>query len=236
MLPLFALLLTLVAVLVSSTAAAVVNALRAEWQARRRTRARADEVALIAAAAQRWRVTPGEWGGPVTDAFAGASFESLGLPTLPFEPTRRRTANGTYRIVHVPACATLDLAAQRTGLEPNGDGLLVAGWDPVTGDDIAVVVLGPLVQVPLARVPWRWIADLDAQAENAQASNTLTEDSCAVAEPASIDRQPDRPEPAPDRAAAPTLRLVHWPDRPAYTTIGQSTDDAAPEPGWRRAA
>ena len=243
MLTLLSVAATLAAVLVSSTVAALVSWAQAAWGARRRAAARADEVALIAAAAQRWRMTPAEWGGPPADAFAGATFDALGMAPLPLRPDRRRTDHGVYRLVHVPPCPTLDLAAQRTGLETGGDGLLVVGWDPVSGDDTAVVVLGPLVQVPLARVPWAWIAALGGAAEPlagpaAAGKPAVGAPAPAALRPAAVRRPRVRPVVAGDRPAVPALRLVHWPDRPAHPTIGVGAPDRAPPepPGWRRAA
>lgn len=228
MLIFLALATTLGAVLISSTATAVLRALREALQARRRAQARADEVALIAASAQRWHTAPTEWGGG-GGAFAGASFQALGLPTNPLAPARRRTPNGVYRIVHVPSCDTLDLAAERTGVEAGRDGLLVVGWDPASGQDTAAIVLGPLVQVPLARVPWAWIAHLDALAGRQSADK-------AERPAGGTDRARPRMRSAPDRTAVPALRLVHWPDRPAHPTIGDGSDRAPPELEWQRAA
>ena len=236
MILLFALVATLGAVLVSSTAAAAVSAVRVEWQARRRARARDEQVALIAASAQRWHAARAEWGGG-GGSFAGASFETLGLPTNPLDPERRRTGHGVFRIVHVPPCPTLDLASERTDVETGRDGLLVVGWDETSGHATAAVVLGPLVQVPLARVPWEWIAALDAP------TTPVATTPEAVVAPAAPRVEAERPRPAPDRPAIPALRLVHWPDRPAHPTIGATPDRAptpeperSPEPGWRRAA
>ena len=227
MLLLLALAVTLGAVLVSSTVAAVACVLRGRIRSERRAGARAAEVALIAASAQRWHAARAEWGGG-GGTFAGASFRTLGLPTNPLDPARRRTDHGVYRIVHVPSCDTLDFAATRTGVDTGRDGLLVVGWDPVSGDATAAIVLGPLVQVPLARVPWAWIAALDAEP---LPQPTEADDPARGAE-----RARPRPTGAPDRAAVPALRLVHWPDRPAHPIIGATPDRAPPEPGWRRAA
>ncbi len=235
---LFSLAVTLGAVLASSMAAAVVSSFLRGRTLRRRAEARADEVALLAAAAQRWRMTPAAWGGPQADGFAGVSFDALGLPTVPRRADRRQTANGVYQIVHVPSCPTLDRAARRTGQETGRDGLLVVGWDPETGDDTAVVVLGPLVQVPLASVPWAWIAELSRPAASASVAPS--------ARPAER-RSPSRPTVAADRAVqAPVqpLRLVSWPLPPeadvptADATDGGAADESPPpvRPRWRRAA
>ena len=217
---------TLGAVLLSSTGAATLSAWRRTRAARRRAEARADEVALLAAAAQRWCMTPAAWGGAPTDGFAGVSFDALGVAPRLRRPDQRRTANGLYQMVHVPACATLDRAAARTGQETGRDGLLVVGWDPVTGDDTAAVVLSPLVQVPLASVPWAWIAEL---------SRPTPAEAASEADAAVAPRTPDRPATAADRPAAPArLRLVSWPSPPAAPETGGS--EPRHPPGWRRAA
>lgn len=225
MLVLFATGVTLAAVLASSTAAALVAALRAALGARRRARLRAEELLLLGAAAQRWLATPAAWGGPA-DGFRGASFDAIGQTALPLRPDVRRTPNGRYRLIPVPPCPSLDRAAARTGLDAGRDGLLVIGWDERTGAAEAVIVLSPLVQVPLARVPWAWIATL-AWPDDERPAEAL-----GPAEPTPA-RGPERPAPAADREAARSpLRLVHWADPPART------DRAPPRRGalWRRAA
>ena len=225
-LPLFALSVTLAAVLLCSTVAATVDALRIALAARRRARARADELLLLGAAVQRWRLTPAAWGG-AADGFGGVSFGALGLATLPLRPGLRRTDHGVYRLVHVPACAALDRAAVRTGLDAGGDGVLVVGWDPVSGEASAAVVLSGLVQVPLARVPWAWIAELTASAPPAPPASVR-----ARTRSRGADCAPDR------RPCRPVLRLVHWPDRPRSPHGGAEAGRAPPGRGavWRRAA
>lgn len=235
MLVLFALGYTLVAVLASAGAAAVVSGLRAEAAARRRARVRDAELANLAAAAQRWRVTPRVLGGPAADGFGGVSFDALGLETRLFRPSERRTESGVYRMVPVPPCAAVDAAASRAGLDAGGDALLVVGHDPVSGHDAAVVVLSPLVQIPLARVPWGWIAELSRR-------------EAPAARPAEPLRAPDRPAPAADRPEAPRptpLRLVAWAGRPIEPR-SHGPDRPSERPGrpppvrrltrWRRAA
>ena len=238
---LFALAVTAAAVLASSTAAAALSAALRVARARRRASARAGETALVAAAAQRWRTTPAAWGGPSADGFAGASLAAFGLPSAHRQPGRWRTESGVYRLVHVPACPTLDRAADRAGHETGGDGLLAVGWDPATGDDTAVVVLGPLLQIPLARVPWAWIAALDHDAAGARESPSgtagvagsdvlgldvagldvagLDVDGPAVRRTPAL-RVVARLVAAPDRPAVPPLRLVSWPERPSWPVIG----------------
>ena len=189
----------------------------------------ADELALLAAAAQRWRLTPAAWGGAPTDGFAGASFDAIGVERLPLHPGLRRTASGLYRVVPLPPCSALDRAAVRTGLDPGGDGLLVIGWDPVSGVDQAVVVLSALVQVPLARVPWEWVATLSAAPRRPPppASTSLPADP----------PRPIRPARADDRALVRTgLRRVGWPDPPQRDAADTQRGPPARGAAWRRSA
>ncbi|WP_412068865.1 hypothetical protein [Rubrivirga sp. IMCC43871] len=220
---------TAMAMLFSGVVAGAVGAGRQAMAGRRRREARADELALLAAAVRRWRVTPAEWGG-AGDGFQGVSFDAVGVATCPARGGRH-TPHGRYRIVRVPPCADLDAALVRIGHAPGADGVLVVGWDPVTGEDAATIVLGPLVQVPLARVPWAWIAQLGwPQA----ATPVLPESPLPTAQ-----TRPSRQRAvAPDRPSAPSavsLRLVHWPERPPGAGVTES-ERAPPHVPWRRAA
>lgn len=102
-------------------------------------------------------------GGPADAArgFHGLTVDMLGLPADPQHPTVRHTASGTYRLLPVPPGAALDAAAERLGTEtPAGGGLLVVGTGEAPEDAVAVLVLGPLVQVPLDAVPWPLVRTL----------------------------------------------------------------------------
>ena len=228
------------AVLASAGTAAVVSGLRDEAAGRRRAQVRAAELANLAAAAQRWRLTPAVLGGPTTGGFADVSFDALGLRTRLFRPHERRTAHGIYQLVAVPACPTLDAAAARAGLDAGGDGLLVVGHDPVSGEDAAVVVLSPLVQIPLARVPRAWIAELSRAVRPTLEAQPVPEAVPAPRAPARPEAAADRPAVGPPTAPLPSpLRLVGWPPRPSAPLPETGTLDPPPLrrlTAWRRAA
>lgn len=83
------------------------------------------------------------------------SVAGLGLAPDPHSETVRRTASGAYRLLPVPPCAALRRAAERLGAEASlSGGLLVVGTGGEPGEAVAVLVLGPLVQVALDAVPW----------------------------------------------------------------------------------
>lgn len=124
---------------------------------RRSARARATEAGWLAALAQRWFRAPAALGGPADPArgFRDVSVAALGLSPDPRDPAARRTASGTYRLIAVPPCAALRTVAERLGVEASvGGGLLVVGTGGRPGEAVAVLVLGPLVQVALDAVPW----------------------------------------------------------------------------------
>ena len=152
---------TAVAVLASRGLVGVVSVPLAGPRARRRMEARAAEVGWTAAAAQRWSLTPAKLGGPSAPGFGELDFDALGLPHGPRHASVRHTSCGTLRLLPVAPCATLDGCAALLGAEVSaGGGLLVVGTDTVPEDAVAVLVLGPLVQVRLPHVPWAWVRDL----------------------------------------------------------------------------
>lgn len=225
---LFSLGVTVAAVLASSTAAGVFCALRDAHAAWRRAEARASDLALLGAAVQRWRLTPAAWGGAPSDSFEQVSIPALGLSSLLHRPDRRRTPNGEYRLIHVASCPILNRALRFAGLDEGTDGVLVVGWDRTTGQDGAVLVLSPLFQVPLARVPWRWIGDLVQKA-----SGALDMEESPEAEGGD---EPPRTRRAADREPMhPVLRLVHWPTPEAPAADARPDGGRAPPP-LRRAA
>lgn len=154
---------TTACVLLSRALTAAVAAIRAPSVRRRQTAARACEAGRLAARAQTWFRSPVVLGGceaPET-GFAGVTFAALGLAS----DARgvRHTAVGRYRLIPVAPCATLAGCARLVGTdEPVAGGLLVVG----TGETpaVAVLVLGPLVQVTLPQVPWGWIRSLTTPA------------------------------------------------------------------------
>lgn len=196
----FALLCTLAAALLSSTAAALWHRVRTDVQQRRRLQARAEEAALVAAAVQRWAATPDAWGGGASAGIARATLDAVGLANRPLAPGVYATQTGCYRVVPVPPCAQLDRAAARMATEaPVGGGLLVVGTGGASEDAVAVLVLGPLVQVALERVPWAWIRPLRAVPVMAAPAGTLAETRLTDAPEAPVIGSP-APGPRLDRA------------------------------------
>ncbi len=132
-------------------------------EARRRAQARATEAGWLAARAQLWLRTPALLGGPTdeTRGFHDLTVDMLGLRPDVQQPTVRHTASGSYRLLPVPPCAALTAAAARLCTEaPAGGGLLVVGTGDVPEDAVAVLVLGPLVQISLDAVPWTLVRAL----------------------------------------------------------------------------
>jgi hypothetical protein len=183
---------TLTSVLLARGAVAAVGALLAGPRATRRAEARADEAGWIAAAAQRWALTPAALGGPseTAGAFRALTFADLGLPADPAHPDVRRTAVGTYRLLAAPSDA-LDSYATHLGTDVAAGGLLVVGTDDAPEDAVAVLVLSPLVQVRLSAVPWAWVRALTTPA-----ADTL------------VAAAPSKPAPGPVRAVVRTPALV----------------------------
>ena len=152
---------TLVAVVTSRLGAALATAVLAGPRAARRLRVRVAEAGFVAAAVQRWLVTPAALGGPAAGrvCFDAVTFDTLGLACG--ARGARRTMAGTLRLIPVAPCATLDGCAALVGAErPDAGGLLVVGTCETPGEAVAVLVLGPLVQVRLPDVPWAWIRAL----------------------------------------------------------------------------
>ena len=198
----FALVTTATATLLSGVLAAVVTS---GLEARRRTRravARADEVALLAAAVQRWRLTPPAWGGAPGVGFEGVSLEAIGAAVCPVT-RRRRTASGAYSVVHVPSGPALDRALGRVGMDAGTDGVLVVGRDPETFETAAALVLGPLLQVPLAGVPWGL---LSAGASPAALPSAALEAPEPISRTGPHPTRRRRSETSPSRASLPTWR------------------------------
>ncbi len=140
-----------------------MSVLLAAPRARRRREVRAAEAGWIAAAAQRWSLTPAVLGGPAAaDAgFAGLDFAALGLSHDARHADVRHTPSGTVRLLPIAPCATLDGCAALLGTDvAAGGGLLVVATDATPEDAVAVLVLGPLVQVRLPHVPWTWVRNL----------------------------------------------------------------------------
>ena len=139
--------------------------MRAGPRAERRVGARAAEVGFVAAAVQRWSLTPEALGGPAAGRahFDAVTFDALGLAAG--ATGVRRTPLGTLRLLPVAPCATLDGCAALVGTEPpTAGGLLVVGTCETPAEAVAVLVLGPLVQVRLPAVPWAWIRALTTPA------------------------------------------------------------------------
>lgn len=153
---LIALAVTAASVLVSEVATALIVRACRPSQARRRAQARATETGGLAARAQRWLLTPPGLGGPADAAggFRGLTVAALGLCADPQRPAVQRTASGAYQLLPVPPCAALRAAAERLGVGASIGGLLVVGTDEAPEEAVAVLVLGPLVQIPLDAVPW----------------------------------------------------------------------------------
>ena len=129
--------------------------------------ARATEAGWVASLAQQWFRSPVILGGADAPAsgFAGLTFDALGLTAALHHPDVRRTAVGTYRLVPVAPCAALDRYAASVGADPcTSGGLLVVGTCERPDEAVAVLVLGPLVQVRLPAVPWAWIRRLTTPA------------------------------------------------------------------------
>ena len=158
-----ALLVTLAAVLLARAVAALVWMTLAGTRARRLVEARAIEAGHIGALAQRWSLTPAMLGGPILpgEGFGAVTFDTFGLAHDPAHADVRHTAVGSYRLIPVAPCATLSGCAALAGTEaPAGGGLLVVGTGEDPADAVAVLVLGPLVQVRLPAVPWAWVREL----------------------------------------------------------------------------
>ena len=129
----------------------------------------------------------------------------------------RRTAVGTYRLVPVAPCAILDRYAASVGADPcTSGGLLVVGTCERPDEAVAVLVLGPLVQVRLPAVPWAWIRDLTTPATDplmppatavAPATDPLTTPATAVAPARPLHTLPQRERRMPSwRSPKPTTR------------------------------
>jgi hypothetical protein len=174
---------TLTSALLARGVVAAVGAQLAGPRASRRAEARADEAGWIAAAAQRWALTPAALGGPSepAGAFRGLTFADLGLAADPARADLRRTAVGTYRLLAAEG-DVLDSYATNLGTEVAAGGLLVVGTDEAPEDAVAVLVLGPLVQVRLPAVPWAWV----------RALTTPTADPLVAATPPKPTRAPGR--------------------------------------------
>jgi hypothetical protein len=157
---------TVAAVLLARGAVALAAVALAGPRARLRAETRAAEAGWIASAAQRWSLSPPALGGPVVpaDGFRELTFAGLGLAHDAGRPDLQRTATGTYRLVAVDPCETLDGCAALAHTEAPSGALLVVGTDEAPEDAVAVLVLGPLVHVRLPRVPWRWIRELTTPA------------------------------------------------------------------------
>lgn len=189
---LLALAATAASVFLSEVAAALVVRLCRPSRARRRAQARATEAGWLAARAQTWFLTPAPLGGPADAArgFRDLTVADLGLCADPQHPTVRHTASGAYRLLPVPPCAALHAAAERLGAEASvGGGLLVVGMDEAPEDAVAVLVLGPLVQIPLDAVPWTLV-------------RALTTPRADPLVPAAAPAMPTAEVPMPRRAAA----------------------------------
>lgn len=132
-------------------------------RARRRMEARGVEAGNIAALAQRWSRTPAVLGGPVLadEGFGAVTFDTLGLHRDAHHARVRHTDIGTYRLLAVAPCETLSGCAALAATEaPAGGGLLVVGTCDQPDEAVAILVLGPLVQIPLPAVPWGWVRRL----------------------------------------------------------------------------
>ena len=159
--------LTLAAVALSTTLAVAIRTRRAGARARRVVASRETEAGHVAALAQRWSRTPAVLGGPVLpgEGFGAVTFDTLGLARDARHASVRRTDIGTYQLLAVAPCAALDgLAATADTPPPAGGGLLVVGTCERPEGAVAVVVLGPLVQIRLPDVPWAWVRDLMTRA------------------------------------------------------------------------
>ncbi|HEX9951473.1 MAG TPA: hypothetical protein VGB53_06865 [Rubricoccaceae bacterium] len=140
------------------------------------------------------------------DGFAVLSLDCLGLAADPRRPDVRRTAVGTYRLVRVAPCAVLDRYGARVGAEAcTGGGLLVVGTCEAPDQAVAVLVLGPLVQVRLRAVPWAWIRSLTTPATDPLRSLATPEPTVAPARP--LHTLPQRERRMPSwRSPKPTTR------------------------------
>lgn len=190
---------------------------------RARQRARAAEaltreVAWAAAAAQRWAVTPAALGGGSGRLdFAGLRLEDLGLQPDPQRAYLHRSAHGTIRVLPVPACEMLDGLAERHGAGTGRGALLVIGWQNGPSDAVSILVMGPLVALPLARVPWGWVRALmvpPAAEDPSPEAATQPADGAATPAPSQstllrrrASRCADRPAAScrPSRSAVPTV-------------------------------
>lgn len=191
--------------LIARAVTALVACALAGPRARRRLEAREAEAGHVAALAQRWSRTPAVLGGPILpgEDFGAVTFDTLGLTRDACHADVRQTAAGTYRLVCAGPGPELSAHAERFGAEaPAGGGLLIVGTRDAPEEAVAVLVLGPLVQVCLPDVPWEWIRRL------------TTPETDPLAAPA----QPATPEPEP-RHEAPrrasdlpqrTRRMPSW--------------------------
>ena len=221
LLPLVALALagTLATFAASSAGAALASrALRAVVM-QRQARARQVEAEHLGALAQRWLRSPAVLGGSADPAasFRSLTVAALGLRADPRHPDVRHTATGTYRLIPVAPCAMLCASAARVRAEASvGGGLLVVGTGGAPDAAVAVLVLGPLVQIPLPAVPWAWVRALTTPASDPLA----TSEAPTEVPPARAVRPPD-----PQRAR----RMPSW-RSPKPTTRRRDT------PASRRAA
>lgn len=152
---------TATCVLASRVITATVSAIRAPLRRRQHAEARAREAGWLAERAQQWVRSPAALGGPESPdtGFAGLTFDMLGVSADARDV--RHTAVGVYRLIPVAPCATLAGCARLIGAEePATGGLLVVGTGETPDVAVAVLVLGPLVQVTLPTVPWGWIRAL----------------------------------------------------------------------------
>lgn len=167
------------------------------------------EAGWLAALAQRWLRTPTALGGPedASRGFRDVDVAALGLSPDPRHRTVRRTASGTYRLLPVPPCAALLRAAEHLGAEASiGGGLLVIGTGGETGEAVAVLVLGPLVQVALGTVPWSLVRAL---------STPGTDPLLPVGPRTDVRGKPARTAPGQKRGSTPSTpqharRLPSW--------------------------
>ena len=188
----------------SRVGVALASAVLAGPRAARRFGIREAEAGFVAAAVQRWLVTPAVLGGPAAGRvrFDAVTFDTLGLACGAARV--RRTAAGTLRLIPVAPCAMLDGCAALVGSErPDAGGLLVVGTCETPGDAVAVLVLGPLVQVCLPDVPWAWIRALTTPASDPLLPAEPVATEPVAAEPKGV-RVPARPVPQRER------RMPSW--------------------------
>ena len=131
----------------------------------------------------------------------------------------RRTAVGTYRLVPVAPCSTLDGCAARVGAQVCASGgLLVVGTCEVPGEAVAVLVLGPLVQIRLPAVPWGWIRHLTTPATDPLMPPAMPDPAVVPTRP--LHTLPQRERRMPSwRSPKPTTRRRGVPRAPARAAV-----------------